>query len=105
MNEWEFTADIASRINEIIANTPSLPFLRASCEQSDSDSLKRRDLTICDNDQCVVLTGEIKLPYRKNGSSPYNDSTFQDAQSKAMAAGTKFFFTWNVNHLDRKSVV
>jgi len=33
MNEWEFTAEVASWINETLARNPSLPFSRAKCEQ------------------------------------------------------------------------
>ena len=33
ITEWEFTADVESWINEILAKDPSLPFSRAKCEQ------------------------------------------------------------------------
>jgi hypothetical protein len=44
-----------------------------------------------------VLTGEIKLPYRQNGGSPYNAAVVKDARGKASRAKAHFFFTWNVN--------
>jgi hypothetical protein len=66
MNEWEFTADVESWINVILSKNTSLPFSRAKCEQSVKGSLKRSDLTLLDRDQRVVLTGEVKLPYRKD---------------------------------------
>lgn len=97
MNEWEFTADVESWINVILSKNISLPFSRAKCEQSVKGSLKRRDLTLLDKDQRVVLTGEVKLPYRKDGGSPYNAAVVSDARAKAQRAGTRFFFTWNVN--------
>ena len=97
MNEWEFTAEVASWINEIVFKNPNLPFSRARCEQVGEGSLKRRDLTLLDKDQRVVLTGEVKLPYRKDGGSPYNAAVVTDARAKAQRAGTRFFFTWNVN--------
>ena len=50
-----------------------------------------------DKDQRVVLTGEIKLPYQKDGNSPYNASLIKDARQKAARAQSPFFFTWNVN--------
>jgi hypothetical protein len=62
-----------------------------------SDSAKRRDFTLLDKDNRAVLTGEVKLPYRKDGGSPYNNAVVQDARGKARIAGARFFFTWNVN--------
>lgn len=97
INEWEFTADAASWINEILVKSPRLPFSRAKCEQRGSDSAKRRDLTLLDKDKRAVLTGEVKLPYQKDGGSPYNEAVVQDARRKARIAGVRFFFTWNVN--------
>ena len=97
INEWEFTADVASWINEILVKSPRLPFSRAKCEQRGSDSAKRRDLTLLDKDKRAVLTGEVKLPYQKDGGSPYNEAVVQDARRKARIAGVRFFFTWNVN--------
>lgn len=97
MNEWEFTAEVASWINETLAKNPSLPFSRAKCEQVGEGSRKRRDLTLLDKDQRIVLTGEVKLPYRQDGGSPYNASVVRDARTKAQRAKASFFFTWNVN--------
>jgi hypothetical protein len=97
INEWEFTADVAKWIAEILIRNPRLPFSEAKCEQRGSDSLKRRDLTLFDKNRVKVLTGEIKLPYRADGGNPYIDSVVQDAREKALRAGVKFFFTWNVN--------
>ena len=97
MNEWEFTGEAASWINERIQKNPSLPFSRARTEQRGQGSLKRRDLTLLDKNKVPVLTGEVKLPYAKDGSTPYNDAVVTDARSKALRAGARFFFTWNVN--------
>jgi hypothetical protein len=97
MNEWEFTAQAAGWINELISKDPQLPFLNARCEQRSRDSLKRRDLTLLDRNRSVVMTGEIKLPYQKDGGSPLNASVVRDARAKARRAGANFFFTWNVN--------
>ncbi|AEB09240.1 HsdM family class I SAM-dependent methyltransferase [Desulfobacca acetoxidans] len=97
INEWEFTADVGGWINEILAKHPHLPFLRAKCEQRGAQSLKRRDLTLLDSNQVIVLTGEVKLPFQKDGGSPYIESVVQDARQKAQRAGVSFFFTWNVN--------
>ena len=58
INEWEFTADVAKWIAEILIRNPRLPFSEAKCEQRGSDSLKRRDLTLFDKNRVRVLTGE-----------------------------------------------
>ncbi len=97
MNEWEFTAEVAGWINSILEKDASLPFSRARVEQRGQGSRKRRDLTLLDKDKGTALTGEIKLPYRPDGSSPYNHDVVQDARAKAKRAGSPFFFTWNVN--------
>jgi hypothetical protein len=41
----------------------------------------------------VLVTGEIKLPYQKDGASPYSASVVSDARRKAARAGAKYFFT------------
>jgi hypothetical protein len=97
MTEWEFTADIASWMNSLIENNSRLPFSRVKCEQRGSGSNKRRDLTLLDKQGRVVLTGEVKLPYRKDGATPYNADVVRDARAKARRAGADYFFTWNVN--------
>lgn len=45
ITEWEFTADAASWINEILVKSPRLPFSRAKCEQRGSGSAKCHALT------------------------------------------------------------
>ena len=97
MTEWEFTADVAKWISEVLAKNARLPFSEAKCEQRGSGSAKRRDLTLLDKNQVVSLTGEVKLPFQKDGGSPYIESVVQDARQKAQRAGARFFFTWNVN--------
>ena len=93
----EFTAEVASWANETLARNPALPFSRAKCEQVGEGSRKRRALTLFDKDQCIVLTGEVKLPYRQDGGSSYDTSVVCDARTKARRAKASFFFTWNVN--------
>ena len=97
ITEWEFTADAASWINEILVKSSRLPFSRAKCEQRGSGSAKRRDLTLINKDKKAVLTGEVKLPWAIDGRSPYNEAVVQDARQKAKRARVHFFFTWNVN--------
>ncbi|MBM4285051.1 MAG: SAM-dependent methyltransferase [Deltaproteobacteria bacterium] len=95
--EWEFTAEVASWINEHLSRTPRLPFFRAKCEQRGFGSQKRRDLTLLDKNQIIVLTGEFRMPWAKDGGTPYIEAVVQDARQKAQRAGVRFFFTWNVN--------
>jgi hypothetical protein len=74
INEWEFTADVAKWIAEILIRNPRLPFSEAKCEQRGSDSLKRRDLTLFDKNRVKVLTGKSNLPIGADGGNPYIDS-------------------------------
>lgn len=97
ITEWEWTADVKSWIDQILADDPRLPFKEAKCEQRGAGSLKRRDLSLLNKSGKVVLTGEVKLPYQADGGSPYIEKVVQDAYKKAAKAGASFFFTWNVN--------
>lgn len=97
MNEWQFTSDVAKWITSILEKDRDLPFSEAYCEGQSPDSNKRRDLTVEDSNGRVVLTGEVKLPGRSDGATPYNSKVVEDARQKARRAGASFFFTWNVN--------
>ncbi len=70
---------------------------QAKAEKQSEGSRKRMDLTLLGRDDSVVLTGEIKLPYQKDGGSPYNHEVVKDARRKALNASAPYFFTWNVN--------
>ena len=95
--EWEYTADVAGWINQILSKNPRLPFSEAKCERRTVGSQKRRDITLLDKNKVVALTGEVKLPYKPDGGSPYNEAVVQDARKKAKRAKAEYFFTWNVN--------
>lgn len=97
INEWTFASDVCKMIQGILAENPGLPFSEAKVEQGAGTGRKRRDLTLYDNNERVVLTGEIKLPDRPDGQSPYADALRDDAFKKANAKGVEYFFTWNVN--------
>ncbi len=97
MNEWQFTSDVAKWITLILDKNTDLPFGEAYCEGQSPNSAKRRDLTIKDRNGRVVLTGEVKLPGRRDGATPYNNKVVTDARFKAQHAQASFFFTWNVN--------
>ena len=85
MNEWEFTGDVNSWINEILDHIPIPPFHRSKVEQTGAAGRKRRDLSILDKSKRVVLTGEVKLPYQADGNSPYVTKVVDDARKKAVA--------------------
>lgn len=97
MNEWGFTGEVKSWIDQIARLNSDLPFAGAKLEEVGKGSKKRRDLTLIDRDGDPLLTGEVKLPDAPDGGSPYRLEVVKDAQQKALRAGVKFFFTWNVN--------
>ena len=97
MNEWGFTGEVKSWIDQIVQRNPTLPFAGAKIEAVGRGSQKRRDLTLIDRSGDPLLTGEVKLPDAPDGGSPYRSEVVKDARQKALRAGVKFFFTWNVN--------
>jgi hypothetical protein len=97
VNEWQFTSEVAKWIVLILQRNKGLPFGDAYCEGQAPDSPKRRDLTVKDRIGRIVLTGEVKLPGKKDGATPYNAKVVEDARTKARRAGVRYFFTWNVN--------
>lgn len=99
MNEWEFTQLAVTWMQQVIDADPLLPFRQARVEQTASGSAKRRDITLLNESRKPVLTGEVKMPYRPDGHSPFRREVVDDARAKAVRAGCEFCFTWNVNKL------
>ena len=97
MNAWGFTGEVKSWIDQIANLNRNLPFAGATVEAVGKGSQKRRDLTLIDRDGEAIMTGEVKLPDAPDGGSPYRAEVVREAQQKALRAGVKFFFTWNVN--------
>ncbi len=97
MNEWTFTGEVKSWIDQIVQRNTNLPFSGARIEERGKGSQKRCDLTLVDHNGVPLLTGEVKLPDAPDGASPYRADVVKDARQKAERAGVKFFFTWNVN--------
>lgn len=95
--EVEFTAEASTWLTQHIEKDPSLPFQKAVCERRTKGVQQRRDLSLLGKDGKPLVTGEVKLPYQKDGATPYNASVVQDARRKAERSGAKYFFTWNVN--------
>ena len=96
-HEWGFTGEVKSWIDQIAKLNTNLPFAGARVEDVGKGSKKRRDLTLIDRNGEAIMTGEVKLPDAPDGGSPYRTEVVKDAQQKALRAGVKFFFTWNVN--------
>ena len=44
-----------------------------------------------------MLTGEVKMPDKPDGRSPFQQGVVEDAHQKANAIGVEHNFTWNVN--------
>jgi len=97
MNEWGFTGEVKSWIDQIVKLNSNLPFAGARVEDVGKGSQKRRDLTLIDRNGEAIMTGEVKLPDAPDGGSPYRAEVVKDAQQKALRAGVKFFFISNVN--------
>lgn len=97
VTEWEFTADVASRINILLQANPDLPFSEARAEARARGSAKRRDLTLYNRASKPVLTGEVKMPDNPQGRNPFHQTVVEDAHRKADAIGVDYNFTWNVN--------
>src|SRR5947209_8524413 len=97
VNEWTFTGDVQSWINEIIRDHSGLPFSEAKIEERERGQLKRRDLTIYNRQSRPALAGEIRLPDKPDGRTPYSHGLVENAHGKADTAGIPYFFTWNVN--------
>lgn len=99
MYELTFVNHVTNWIDEILAKRLDLPFGQATMEESAKGKRKRRDLTLYDRDGKLALTGEIKLPDKPDGLTPYNEAVVIDAHEKADDEGVGYFFTWNVNRL------
>lgn len=98
-HELTFCSDAAGWMNAELSSRPELAFGQVKIEQSARGSAKRRDLTIYDRSGKIAITGEVKLPYMVDGSSPYNEKVVEDAHTKASRVGAAYFITWNVNRI------
>lgn len=96
-HELSFAKDLSSVADAVLAAEGNLPFTRSAIEVSARGRITRRDFTLYGEDGRPVLTGELKLPYMPDGRSPYNFAVVEDAAAKAVDAGVRYFFTWNVN--------
>lgn len=83
ITEWEFTADVASQINEILKERVDLPFSEAKCEQHKTGTIKRRDITLLNRARKAGFTGEVKMPDKRDGRLPLNGAVVVDGHNKA----------------------
>jgi hypothetical protein len=100
-HELTFCADAKAWMEQELATRPELIFGRVRIEESAEGSAKKRDLTIYDRQDKIVITGEVKLPWDADGGSPFNEKLAEGAHTKAARVGAEFFLTWNVNRLVR----
>ena len=98
ITEWEFTADVARWINEILVRIHRLPFSGLNASSAAPAPLKRRDLTLFDKSRVKVLTGEVKTAVgRKTEAVLIIEAVVQDAREKAQTAGVNVLL-----HLERQ---
>jgi hypothetical protein len=100
LNEVQFVAEVKSWVDEICRSRGAkFPFAGAEIEKRVKGKRERRDLVLRDRRGKTVLTGEIKLPDRPDGRTPYAADLVEDAHAKADAEGVEYFFTWNINKM------
>jgi methylase of polypeptide subunit release factors len=98
--EWEIVSLAASWMETLFAaHKKASPFKSARVERKSEGSQQRRDITLLDHDGRPLVTGEVKLPWAKDGHSPFVESIVLDARDKAARANVDWFFTWNLNEL------
>jgi hypothetical protein len=98
IHELDFCAEVAKYSKEIFDQDKTSPFSDARIEGFGTGrNRKKKDLRFYDKRPKVALTGEVKLPGKPDGRSPYDGDLVRDAQAKADDAGAQYFFTWNVN--------
>ena len=97
VTEPQFTAEVKSLIDAILKERSDLPFSRAEVETRPKGQLIRHDLVLYGLHNEKLLTGEVKLPDKADGRTPYNDALVSDAHGKADDEGVDYFFTWNTN--------
>jgi hypothetical protein len=98
LHEVQFVGNVKSWIDEICrAEGSDFPFAKAEMEDYPSGKRTRKDLVLFDRAGKKVLSGEVKLPDRVDGRTPYDSELVEDAHQKASIDGIDYFFTWNVN--------
>lgn len=99
-NEWNFSANAAHVITEILQRPEyaDSPLGRAEAELTEYHGVRRLDLVIFHRheDDVPLVTGELKLPWSAEGRTPYNSTERDNAHGKATRVGSLYFVTWNI---------
>ncbi|WP_263365239.1 N-6 DNA methylase [Edaphobacter bradus] len=102
-NEWNFSGNAAALISELLKDESfaDSDLGHAEPELTEYRGARRLDLVIFSrNDPSrAMVTGELKVPWDRQGRTPYNTSVVEDAYKKAGTAGAEYFITWNVRRI------
>lgn len=102
-NEWNFAANSAALISELLKTEDFVDseMGHAERELTERRGARRLDLVIFSrvDGTLPLITGELKVPWDPVGRTPYNSSVVEDANSKASNAGALYSLTWNIRHV------
>jgi len=102
-NEWNFAANAAAIISELLRDEAFADSAlgHAESELTEGRGARRNDLVIFSRTDPTepLITGELKVPWSPEGRTPYNTSVVEDAYSKAGNAGARYFITWNIRRI------
>lgn len=102
-NEWNFAANAARLISDILAEDDysTSPLGHAEPELSEFRGARRLDIVIFQRADPLepIITAETKVPWAADGRSPYNFSLIEAAHAKASRVGALYFITWNVRRV------
>ena len=97
VDERTYAAEVAGWVTEILNRRSDLPFSHALVEDHVGDTAQRHDFRLFErHTNRTMLTGEIKMPDSAQGNHPLNADLVEDAINKAIQAGVRYCFTWNV---------
>jgi hypothetical protein len=102
-NEWNFTSNVAQEATRLLAlpEFAGSELGRAEAERTLKDSAKRPDLLFFDraDRERILVTGELKAPWTKEGATPFDTDLVVGAHAKAVRVGARFFITWNIKRV------
>jgi len=103
-HEVQFCSEVSKWADRIFERNPGLPFGSSDIESYGTGSHKRQDFRVYERKGGgrgqIALCGEVKLPGTHQGRSPFDMALMQDAFDKATKENCRYFFTWNVEHLE-----
>lgn len=102
-HEVQFCSDVSKWADRLFEANRELPFGSSDIESFGRGSQKRQDFRVYERKPegrgRLALCGEVKLPGSAQGRSPFDMAVVQDAFDKATRENSRYFFTWNVEHL------